>query len=197
VESAALVAVAAAVAAAAVVCAALVRIVPAGHCGVVTRAGRVARTRPSGLLVAMPVVERVAMVDLHPRAIDPLGVTVSSRDGVEIRLVVSVLWRVCDAAQAAQSESDGGSVVASAVERALHHLVAEVDLRHLISARQSLLAELPLTTRPLLEPLGVALVDVDLLDADVRVGLELFRLLAHDPKMGSGPHSATPPAPQG
>jgi regulator of protease activity HflC (stomatin/prohibitin superfamily) len=197
VESAALVAVAAAVAAAAVVCAALVRIVPAGHCGVVTRAGRVARTRPSGLLVAMPVVERVAMVDLHPRAIDPLGVTVSSRDGVEIRLVVSVLWRVCDAVQAAQSESDGGTVVAGAVERALHHLVADVDLRQLMSARQTLLAELPLTTRPLLEPLGVALVDVDLLDADVRVGPELFRLLAQDPKMGSRPHSATPPAPQG
>jgi regulator of protease activity HflC (stomatin/prohibitin superfamily) len=178
VDSAAFITVAATLAAATALGCVLVRIVPAGHCGVVTRAGRVARTRPSGLLVVMPVVERVAMVALHPRAIDPLGVTVTSRDGVEVRLVVSVLWRVSDAALAALPGPDGRTAVADAVERALHHLVANVDFRYLLAARQSLLAELPVTTLPLVAPFGVELVDVDLLDAEVRVGPELLRLLA-------------------
>jgi regulator of protease activity HflC (stomatin/prohibitin superfamily) len=157
---------------------ALVRIVPAGHCGVVYRAGRVVRTGPSGLLVVMPGVERVVMVALHHRAIDPLGVTVTTRDGVEVRLVVSVLWRVCDASRVAQSEPDSRDVVADAVERALHRLAADVDFRQLLSARQAMLAELPVTALPLLAPLGVELVDVELLDAEVRVGPELLRLLA-------------------
>lgn len=171
-------AVAAVLAAAAVTGCALVRIVPAGHQGVVIRAGRVARMRPSGLLVALPIVERVEMVALHPRAIDPLSVRSLTRDGVELRLVVSVLWCVTDPILAVQAVPDARSAVADAVERTLHHLVANVDLAHLLREREAFLARLPVTSLPLVSTLGAELVDVDLLDAEVRVGPELIRLLA-------------------
>lgn len=177
-ESAALVVVAAGLAAATVIGCALVRIVPAGHRGVVIRAGRVARTRPSGLLVVVPVVERVEMVALHPRAIDPLSVTSLTRDGVELRLVVSVLWCVTDPVLAVQAVPDARTAVADAVERALHHLVANLDLAYLLREREPFLARLPVTALPLVSTLGAQLVDVDLLDAEVRVGPELLRLLA-------------------
>src|SRR5680860_734874 len=129
-DSAALVVVAVALAATATIGCAVVRIVPAGHRGVVTRAGRVARTRPSGLLVVMPVLERVELVALHPRAIDPLSVTSLTRDGVEVRLVVSVLWCIADPVLAVQAVPDARSATADAVERALHHLVANVAVSY-------------------------------------------------------------------
>jgi len=176
-DSAALVVAAVALAAAVIGCA-LVRIVPAGHRGVVIRAGRVARTSPSGLLVVVPVAERVEMVALHPRVIDPLSVSSVTRDGVEVRLVVSVLWCVTDPALAVQAVPDARTAVADVVERGLHHLVANVDLAYLLRDREAFLGRLPVTVLPLVSPLGGELVDVDLLDAEVRVGPELLRLLA-------------------
>jgi regulator of protease activity HflC (stomatin/prohibitin superfamily) len=47
---------------------AALRMVPAGHCGVVIRAGRVARLRSSGLVLVVPGVERGEWRGLPPRA---------------------------------------------------------------------------------------------------------------------------------
>src|SRR5687767_10226554 len=52
---------------------AVVRVVPAGHCGVVIRAGRATRLRRSGLVMVAPGIERIEMVALRPPPIDPLG----------------------------------------------------------------------------------------------------------------------------
>ena len=46
-----------------------------GYRGVVIRARRLARSRPSGLMLVMRGVERVAIMTMHPRSIDPLSVT--------------------------------------------------------------------------------------------------------------------------
>lgn len=72
-DSTALLVAAALVATVAVIGCAVVRVVPAEHCGVVTRAGRVTRSRPSGLAIVVPGVERIVMVALQPGPIDPLG----------------------------------------------------------------------------------------------------------------------------
>lgn len=170
--------VAVAVAAAAAVGCAVVRIVPAGHCGVVTRAGRVARSRPSGLVTVVPGLERVEMVPLDPSPIGPLSVTAQTRDGLEVRLVFSVLWCVADPTLAVHAAPGAGPATADAVEEALHLLVANVDLADLVRDCESILSRLPVVALPLVLPLGVELVDVDLLDAQVRICPELLRLLA-------------------
>lgn len=177
-EAEALLIVAAVSAAVTIIGCGLVRIVPAGHRGVVIRSGRVVRSRPSGLLVVVPVVERAEMVSLHARAIDPLGVTALSRDGVELRLVVSVLWRATDPSVVAQAVPDTRTAVADAVERALRHLVAKVDLGDLLRDREPFLGRLPATVIPQMTALGAELLDVDLLDVEVRVGPNLVQLLA-------------------
>lgn len=177
-ESTALLIAAALVAAVAATGCAVVRIVPAEHCGVVTRAGRVTRSRPSGLALVTPALERIEMVALQPAPIDPLGVTALTRDGVEIRLVVRVLWCVADPTRAVHAVPDARGATTAAAERALHHLVANVDLAHLLQHRERVLSRMAVIALPLVGPLGVELVDVDLLDLEVRVGPELLRLLA-------------------
>jgi regulator of protease activity HflC (stomatin/prohibitin superfamily) len=169
--------VAVALAATAAIGCAVVRIVPAGHRGVVTRAGRVARSQPSGLVAVLPGVDRVEMVALHPQAIDPLSVAAMTRDGVEVRLVISVLWCVTDPALAVDAVPNVRAATADAVERALHHLVANADLASLLRDREAVLSRLPVSALLLVSPWGVELVDVDLLEVEVRVGPELLRLL--------------------
>src|SRR5690606_34490176 len=75
-----LIVVGALVALVAVGCAAI-RVVPAGHCGVVFRLGRPVRHRPTGLVAMLPGVERLDLVPLSPRTIEPLPVQVQTRDG--------------------------------------------------------------------------------------------------------------------
>jgi regulator of protease activity HflC (stomatin/prohibitin superfamily) len=156
---------------------AVVRIVPAGHEGVVMRLGQPLRSRSSGLAVVVPGLERLHLVSLTPTPIEPLAVTGSTRDGVEVRLVLSLSWGVADPVAAAQAKPDVRLATADGVERAAHRLLASVDLSSLLRDREEVLSRLPVTALPLLAPLGVALVDVDLLDAQLRVGPELLRLL--------------------
>ena len=168
---------AAIVATAAAIAIAAVRVVPTGHTGVVIRAGRVTRSRPTGMAMVAPGLERIEMVALHPTPIDPLGVTTLTRDGVEVHLQLSVLWRVVSTTVVVNSGLDARAATASVVERGLHHLIANVDLAYLLREREDVLSQLPATVQSLAEPFGVEVIDVDLLDAEVRVGPELLRLL--------------------
>jgi regulator of protease activity HflC (stomatin/prohibitin superfamily) len=157
---------------------AVVRVVPAGHQGVVMRLGRPRRSRPSGLVVVVPGLERLHLVSLTPGPIDPLAVNGWTRDGVEVRLVLSLSWVVDDPVAAAQATPDVRLATADGVERAAHHLFASIDLTAILRDREAVLSQLPVIALPLLTPLGARLVDVDVLDAQLRVGPELIRLLA-------------------
>jgi regulator of protease activity HflC (stomatin/prohibitin superfamily) len=176
-DPALLVVVAALLAVAATGCA-VVRIVPAGHHGVVMRLGKPRRRRSSGLVVVVPGLERLRLVSLTPAPIDPLPITGWTHDGVEVRLVLSLSWAVTDPTAAAQAEPDVRLATEAGVERAAHHLLASVALSTLLRDRENVLSRLPVIALPQLVPLGVELVDVDLLDAQLRVGPELLRLLA-------------------
>jgi regulator of protease activity HflC (stomatin/prohibitin superfamily) len=156
----------------------LVRVVPEGHRGVVFRAGRVVRVRPPGVAWLIPALERLQSVALNPPAIDPLSVTAQTRDGVDVRLTVSVLWQTSDPVLAVHCEPDPRGATEDGVERALRHLVAEVGVANLLRGREGVVAGIAVSALPFVCPFGVELVDVNLLDAEVRVGPELLRLLA-------------------
>ncbi len=161
----------------AVVGSAVLRVVPEGHVAVVSRAGRAPRVIPSGPLVVVPGLDRTDLVALHPRPLTPVTTTATTADGVEVRLVVSVLWEVVEPQLTLCALPDAATVVAESVERGLHPLAAGADLTELLRDRHAAVIRLPLTLAQELDPVGVRIVDVDLLDLDVRVGAELLRLL--------------------
>jgi hypothetical protein len=68
-------------------------------------------------------------------------------------------------------------VTAETVERELRRLLANVELACVLREREAVAAQLSVTTLPLLGPLGVELVDTDLVDVALRGGPELANLL--------------------
>lgn len=156
---------------------AAIHIVPAGRHAVVMRAGVPVRSRATGFIHTIPCVERVRMIATHPPPLDPLAVHALTRDGVELQLVASVLYRVTDPDRVAQSATDVRTATKEALERAMHHQVAEVDLVTLLRDRESELERLADASSSLLDPLGVTLLDIDLLSVEVRVGAQLLGLL--------------------
>lgn len=115
--------------------AAMVRIVPAGHVGVVTRLGRVSRTRPTGPAMVCPVVERVAMVSSGATQVAPIVARARTADDVPIALVGSAVVRVRDAGR--WVAGDGGSRLGPLWEEAFALAVGEVGLFDLTGSRRS------------------------------------------------------------
>lgn len=156
---------------------ATVRFVPAGHHAVITRAGAQVRSSSGGVVAVAPGIERLHLVAIRPPAIDPLSVVGVTQDGVEVQLVVSVLYRIVDAPLVVASATDSREVTSDTVERTLHHLIAETDLVDLLTHREDVLNRAVAVAPPLLAPLGVELTDIDLIDTEVRMGAQLLRLL--------------------
>jgi regulator of protease activity HflC (stomatin/prohibitin superfamily) len=157
---------------------AVLRVVPAGHVGVVRRAGRAQRVVPPGPVGVVPGLDRVDLVALHPRPLDPVATTATTADGVEVYVVVSVVWQVVDPRLTIGAVPDPATVVAEWVERGLHHLTAGAQFADLLRERHAAVRRLPETLGAALAPFGIRVLDIDLLDIDVRVGAELLRLLA-------------------
>ncbi len=102
---------------------------------------------------------------------------VVTRDGVEVRMTLSVLWRIDDVDRAA-AQSDPRLVVAEAVERSVRHEVGALDLRSLLEDREGMLGRLTGDQTGLLAATGVCLLDADLLATEIRVGPHLLDLLS-------------------
>ncbi len=155
-----------------------VRVVPVGSCAVVTRLGRLRKVVPSGLAFVLPMVDRLEeMPGAQPSRTEPVPVSATTRDGVDVRLTLSLLWRVTEPGQAVLASPDPATATADAAERSLHHLVAATDLAALLDGLPTLVEELLPRVNGLSEAWGVHLLDVEVFDAELRLGPQLRRLM--------------------
>jgi len=156
---------------------ATIHVVPAGSHAVVMRAGVPVRSRASGFVHTLPGFERVHLVSTRPPPLDPLAVHAITRDGVEIQMVASVLYRVTDPVRAAQATMDVRAATTGCIERALHHVVAQSELVSLLRDREEHVRRLVAPSPSELAAIGVTVVDIDLTGVEVRVGAQLLSLL--------------------
>ncbi len=155
-----------------------VRVVPVGSCAVVTRLGRLHRVVPSGLAFVVPLVDRVEQMPwARPTRTEPVRVSATTRDGVELRLTLSLLWQLTDPELAILASPDPGTSTADAVERCLHHVVESTELRALLDDLATLADDLVPRANQLCSAWGTHLLDVEVFDAELRLGPQLRRLM--------------------
>ena len=94
------------------------RVVPAHERVVVSRFGRVVRVGGPGLLFRIPGADLLTTVSLHPVYL-PLVVATSTRDGVPVRLIATVLCRITDPARSTLGSPDPLTATTVALESAL------------------------------------------------------------------------------
>lgn len=154
-----------------------VRHVPAGSCAVVTRFGRVTRVLTPGLVGTLPLVDRLTRVTVGPHRDEPVVVTGLTRDGFSVRILVGVLWQVHDARASLRACPDSASATSEAVERRLHHLVGEQELVPLLRDRERLFTQIEAELAPVVAEWGVTILDITVLDIELRTAPELLRIL--------------------
>jgi regulator of protease activity HflC (stomatin/prohibitin superfamily) len=115
-----------------------VRVIPESHRGVVRRWGRTSRVVGPGPVLLLPGVERITRVRVTPVRIDPLVVSATTMDGVEVRLEGSALCRITDPCTAARAVPDAFTAAAERIEHALRRAIAALDLQGLLDTRLGL-----------------------------------------------------------
>jgi regulator of protease activity HflC (stomatin/prohibitin superfamily) len=154
-----------------------VTVVPPGRVAVVARFGRAVRTKSPGLAVTVPLVDRVTVLQTLPSRVEPLHVSGTTRDGVDVRITASLMWQVVDPARALSASPDPATATMDVVEHAVQAGVGEVDLRDLLADREAAMERVLPRADDATRQFGATVLDVGILDAEVRVGPELLRLL--------------------
>jgi regulator of protease activity HflC (stomatin/prohibitin superfamily) len=153
-----------------------VRVVNEYERGVVLRLGRYAGTRPPGLNLIVPVIDRMIRVDLRvvTREIPPQEVI--TRDNVPIKVDAVIYYRVVDPAQAVLNVGDYESAVFNLAQTTLRSVLGEVELDEVLAKREELSERIKGIIDEKTRDWGVRIVDVEI--RDVVLPEEMRRAMA-------------------
>lgn len=154
-----------------------VHVVPQGSRALVLRWGLVSRVAGPGLVWVVPGLDRVRVLDLQPHRLEPVPVTATTLDGVDVRVDLSVLWRLVEPERSLRAVLDVAAATADAAEHTARRALGETTLRTLLEERTAALADVDVRTSAAAREWGATVLDVDVLDVEVRAGPALVRLL--------------------
>ena len=152
-----------------------IRWVPQGQRLVATRRGVVTRVAGPGLFLRVPGADQVLFEVAGPEEL-PLAAHATSRDGTDVRLLLTALVRRSPPAPA-QAYVDPWNAASPEAERVLGELVERTDLGDLAGVLEESLGSLLTTIDEACRPRGVEVLDLDLVELDA--------LLAHPAARGS------------
>ena len=153
-----------------------VRVVNEYERGVVLRLGRYVGTRPPGLNLIVPVIDRMIRVDLRvvTREIPPQEVI--TRDNVPIKVDAVIYYRVVNPAQAVLNVGDYESAVFNLAQTTLRSVLGEVELDEVLAKREELSERIKGIIDEKTRDWGVRIVDVEI--RDVVLPEEMRRAMA-------------------
>ncbi len=149
------------------------RIVERHERAVVSRSGQVARVTGPGIVFRLPGLERVITVSTEPVDM-PLVLTVSTRDGVSVHVMVAATCRVADP-EASILVADPLAATALTIEGSLAREVARRNLIELLPAREQLETQLMDEVSSSASGWGTELIEVRIEEIEMRLTPRLLR----------------------
>jgi regulator of protease activity HflC (stomatin/prohibitin superfamily) len=150
---------------------------------VVSRFGRTARVAGPGLVVHLPVIERLTTISLQQQQID-LAMPAVTREGVPVHLRGVITCRIRDPARAAMAAEDPVLAAATEVENLLARHVARCEIVALLPHREQLEAQLRREATVITAGWGVRVERVDVTDIETRLTPHLLDKVQQTPKRG-------------
>ncbi len=155
----------------AVLCLALasssVRVLREYQRGVVFRLGRLIDLKDPGLLLLIPVVDRMERVDLRVVTLNIPPQDVITRDNVPVRVTAVAYFKVIDASRAIVDVEDYYAATSQIAQTSLRAVLGKADLDTLLSERERLNEDLQHVIDQQTEPWGIKVSIVEIKDVDV------------------------------
>lgn len=149
-----------------------VRILAEYERGVVFRLGRIVDARGPGLIILIPVLERMVRVDLRTITMDVPAQDVISRDNVTIKVNAVVYFRVVDPNKAVVEVENYLMATSKLAQTTLRSVLGQVELDELLAEREGINHKLQSILDKQTEPWGVKVSNVEVKQIDLPVEMQ-------------------------
>jgi regulator of protease activity HflC (stomatin/prohibitin superfamily) len=155
----------------AVVCLALlasaVRVLREYERGVVFRLGRLVNLKNPGLVILIPVIDRMVRVSLRIVTLKIPAQDVITRDNVPVRVTAVAYFRIIDADRAIVEVEDFLAATTQIAQTSLRAVLGKAELDTLLSERERLNEDLQKVIDQQTEPWGVKVSIVEIKDVEI------------------------------
>lgn len=135
--------------------------------GIIFRLGRLMGAKGPGLILLIPIVDRMVKVSLRIVTMDVPAQDVITRDNVTVKVNAVVYFRVMDASKAIVEVEDYLYATSMISQTTLRSILGQVDLDDLLSNRERINQELQKIIDDQTEPWGVKVTVVEVKNVDL------------------------------
>jgi regulator of protease activity HflC (stomatin/prohibitin superfamily) len=144
-----------------------IKVLPEYQRGVVLTLGRYTGTKGPGLVILIPIVQRMMRVDLRVTVMDVPPQDVISRDNVSVRVNAVVYFRVMEPDKAMLQVADFFQATSQLAQTRLRSVLGQHELDDILSQRDSINHSLQQILDEATDPWGIKVSNVEIKDVDL------------------------------
>jgi len=135
--------------------------------GVIFRLGRVIKAKGPGLIILIPVVDKMTKVSMRLVAMDVDPQDVITMDNVSVKVNAVIYFRVIDAIKAVVEVESYNYAISQLAQTTLRSVCGQADLDELLSAREKINSHLQEILDTQTDPWGIKVATVELKHIDL------------------------------
>ena len=135
--------------------------------GVIFRLGRVIKAKGPGLIILIPVVDKMEKVSMRLVAMDVDPQDVITRDNVSVKVNAVIYFRVIDAIKAVVEVENFNYAISQLAQTTLRSVCGQAELDELLSAREKINSQLQEILDTQTDPWGIKVATVELKHIDL------------------------------
>ncbi len=146
---------------------AAIRILNEYERGVIFRLGRVIQAKGPGLIILIPVIDKMVKVSMRLVAMDVDPQDVISRDNVSVKVNAVIYFRVIEPIKAVVEVEDYAYAMSQLAQTTLRSVCGQAELDELLSAREKINSQLQEILDTHTDPWGIKVTTVELKHIDL------------------------------
>jgi regulator of protease activity HflC (stomatin/prohibitin superfamily) len=135
--------------------------------GVIFRLGRVIKAKGPGLIILIPVIDKMVKVSMRLVALDVDPQDVISRDNVSVKVNAVIYFRVIEPIKAVVEVEDYLYAISQLAQTTLRSVCGQAELDELLSAREKINSHLQEILDTHTDPWGIKVANVELKHIDL------------------------------
>ena len=135
--------------------------------GVIFRLGRVIQAKGPGLIILIPVIDKMVKVSMRLVAMDVDPQDVISRDNVSVKVNAVIYFRVIEPIKAVVEVEDYAYAMSQLAQTTLRSVCGQAELDELLSAREKINSQLQEILDTHTDPWGIKVTTVELKHIDL------------------------------
>lgn len=140
--------------------------------GVIFRLGKLTRYKGPGLILLIPIVDRMVRISLRTVVLDVPPQDVITRDNVSVKVNAVVYFRVMDPSKAVVAVEDYLYATSQVAQTTLRSVLGQAELDELLSGREMINAKLQKIIDASTDPWGIKVSMVEVKHVDLPVEMQ-------------------------